>query len=63
MYGLFAAGVSIQSLARRRTELGATYVVVLGFEALVALALGVAFDRDTVSPTKVAAVAGVYPLH
>ncbi len=67
VYVLFLCGATIQTISLRRGELGAGYIAVLGLEAVVALGLGLAFYSETLSPTKLLAialiVAGVYLLH
>jgi multidrug transporter EmrE-like cation transporter len=41
VYFFFCAGASLQTLAMRKSELGATYILVLGLEAVLALLFGV----------------------
>ncbi len=41
IYGLFFAGASFQTLAIKNTSMGATYVLVVGLEAMLAMALSV----------------------
>lgn len=53
---LFAAGAVLQSLAMRGTELGATYILVLGLEAALAFGLGVMLFDEAATTRKVAAV-------
>lgn len=53
---LFAFGAAMQSQAMRGSELGATYVLVLGLEAALAFGLGVAFFGEAVTSAKVSAV-------
>jgi quaternary ammonium compound-resistance protein SugE len=53
---LFAAGASLQSLAMRSAELGATYILVLGLEAALAFAFGVLLFDERVTPARLAAV-------
>jgi multidrug transporter EmrE-like cation transporter len=54
---LFVIGASLQSLAMRSAELGATYILVLGLEAALAVGLGVLLFDERVTATKLAAVA------
>ncbi len=54
---LFAIGAVIQSQAMRGTELGATYIVVLGLEAALALAFGTVLFAEPLTLAKAAAVA------
>jgi multidrug transporter EmrE-like cation transporter len=67
MYALFIVGATIQALSLRRADLGRAYVIVLGFEALMAFGLGVAFYSEQISVTKLFGVvlilSGVYVLH
>ena len=53
---LFAAGAAIQSLAMRGAELGATYIVVLGLEAALALVFGTLLFGEPITLPKVGAV-------
>ena len=54
---LFAAGAMLQSLAMRGSELGVTYVLVLGLEAVLAFGLGVTIFHEEPTVTKLTAVA------
>ena len=54
---LFAVGAAIQSQAMRGTELGATYIVVLGLEAALALAFGTLLFAEPLTLAKAGAVA------
>ena len=53
---LFGVGAAFQSQAMRGGELGTTYILVLGLEAILAFGLGVWLFGDTVTLPKVAAV-------
>ena len=53
----FALGATVQTFALKRQELGSGYVIVLGLEAIAALALGARLYREPVDATKLAAVA------
>ena len=53
---LFAAGAILQSQAMRGSELGITYVLVLGLEAALAFGMGVAIFHEEATVTKLAAV-------
>ncbi len=53
---LFAVGAALQAQALRGAPLGATYVVVLGLEAALALAFGTLFFGEPVTVHKLAAV-------
>jgi multidrug transporter EmrE-like cation transporter len=66
-YLLFAAGATLQSLAMRKTELGVTYLSVLGMESAVAFGCGWWFFAEGCSWWKVAGVVtiltGILLLH
>jgi multidrug transporter EmrE-like cation transporter len=53
---LFACGAAVQSQAMRGAELGATYVVVLGLEAALAVAFGALLFAEPLTAAKAAAV-------
>ena len=53
---LFACGAAVQSCAMRGTELGATYVIVLGLEAILAVSFGAILFGESLTPSKTAAV-------
>jgi quaternary ammonium compound-resistance protein SugE len=53
---LFSVGAALQSLAMRGEELGVTYILVLGLEALLAFGLGVWLFGETLKVSKVVAV-------
>jgi multidrug transporter EmrE-like cation transporter len=53
---LFGVGAVIQSLAMRGAELGATYIVVLGLEAALALAFGTLLFGEPITLPKVGGV-------
>ena len=53
---LFAVGAAVQSHAMRGAELGPTYVVVLGLEAALAVALGAILFAEPLTLAKAAAV-------
>jgi multidrug transporter EmrE-like cation transporter len=53
---LFALGAAVQSQAMRGAELGATYIVVLGLEAALALAFGTFLFAEPLSLSKIGAV-------
>jgi quaternary ammonium compound-resistance protein SugE len=53
---LFACGAAIQSQAMRGTELGATYLIVLGLEAALAVAFGALLFAEPMTLSKAAAV-------
>jgi multidrug transporter EmrE-like cation transporter len=66
VYVCFAVGATMQSIAVRHQEVGISNTVVLGVEAIGAVALGILFFHESISLTKFAAVglvgAGVYLL-
>jgi multidrug transporter EmrE-like cation transporter len=63
----FAVGAAFQALALRNAELGVAYLVVLGLEAVLAVALGVVIFSEQVSVSKclgvLAVVLGIALLH
>ena len=52
LFLLFAIGATFQALALRYAELGVAYVVVLGLEAVFAVALGVLIFSEQLSALK-----------
>ena len=57
LFCCFAGGAGLQAVAMRKAEMGAAYILVLGLEAILALAFGAAFFRETCSPAKLLGVA------
>ena len=53
---LFGVGAALQSQAMRGTDLGATYILVLGLEAAFAYALGVVLFGEAVTLPKTGAI-------
>jgi multidrug transporter EmrE-like cation transporter len=53
---LFGVGAALQSQAMRGTDLGATYVLVLGLEAALALTMGVLLFGESITVQKAGAV-------
>ncbi|MBV9676651.1 MAG: hypothetical protein JO185_09975 [Acidobacteriaceae bacterium] len=53
---LFCAGAACQTIAMKRGEMSAIYVLVLGLEAVAAFTLGVAVLGEKASLTKVCAL-------
>jgi small multidrug resistance pump/quaternary ammonium compound-resistance protein SugE len=49
VYFFFCAGASLQTLAMRNSDLGVTYIFVLGVEAILALLFGVLFFKENYS--------------
>ncbi|HEY9725893.1 MAG TPA: SMR family transporter [Chroococcales cyanobacterium] len=56
VYVFFCAGASLQTLAMRKSELGVTYIFILGLEAVLALLFGVFFFKETYSFLKLLGV-------
>ena len=54
---LFVGGAMVQALAMRRTDLGVSYVFVLGVEALLATALSAVYLQERYPPSRIAAIA------
>jgi small multidrug resistance pump/quaternary ammonium compound-resistance protein SugE len=59
LFALFILGASLQTLGMRRADLGVAYIVVLGLEAVAALALSVFVLGENCSFTRLGAVAMV----
>jgi multidrug transporter EmrE-like cation transporter len=53
---LFLVGATLQALGIWRADLGMAYILVLGFEAALALVFSVWFLRETCSPQRLAAI-------
>ena len=66
-YACFGLGATLQAFGMRQRELGTTYVLVLGLEAVLACGLAVLAFGEAVTPVRIVAVllvlAGVYLLH
>jgi len=56
VFVLFCAGAAAQSLAMRRSEMSATYILVLGLESMLAFGLGVAVFSEPATPLRILAV-------
>jgi multidrug transporter EmrE-like cation transporter len=57
VFACFGVGAALQTLAMRRSEVSINYILVLGLEAALALALGVAWLGEALSPLKLAGLA------
>ena len=53
---LFCAGAAAQTLAMRHAEMGATYILVLGLESILAFTLGVLVFSESATPVRILAV-------
>ena len=53
---LFCAGAACQTIAMKREEMSAIYILVLGLEAIAAFFLGAVFLGEKVSPAKLCAL-------
>ena len=53
---LFGGGALLQAVAMRGADLSVSYIFVLGVEALVTLVLSVAYLREPLPPSRLAAV-------
>lgn len=66
IYVCFCGGATMQAVALRRQEIGVSNTIVLGVEAIGAVALGMIIYREAMTPSKLVAVglvgAGVYLL-
>jgi small multidrug resistance pump/quaternary ammonium compound-resistance protein SugE len=56
VYLLFATGASLQTLAMHKSNLGGTYILVLGFECVFALLCGVMIFKENYSFLKLLGV-------
>src|SRR3954447_7092404 len=54
---LFAGGSLVQGIGMRGTDLGVGYIIVLGVEAVLAVALSVFYLHERITPARAAAVA------
>ena len=59
LLAFFALGACLQTLAMRNEELGVTYIVILGVEALLAFAFGAFFFSESVTALRVAGIAAI----
>ena len=57
MFGFFVLGTVLQTVAMRGEQMAITYIVVLGFEAITALALSMILLNESASWSKLAGVA------
>ena len=56
MFAFFSVGAVLQTVAMRGEQMAVTYIVVLGFEAITALALSMLLLNESASVSKVAGV-------
>ena len=56
LFVLFCAGAAAQTLAMRHSEMGSTYILVLGLESILAFTLGVLFFSESAAPIRILAV-------
>lgn len=54
---LFAAGAALQALGMRRADMGVSYILVLGLEAIAAVLLSVVVLNESYSASRLAAIA------
>ena len=54
---LFAAGAVLQAVAMRKSDMGVSYVFVLGVEAVAAVVLSAAVLHEAYTPSRLAAIA------
>ncbi len=57
LFVLFCLAAACQALGMRHAEMGSSYLLVLGLEAVSAFALGMWFFGDPITPGKLAALA------
>jgi multidrug transporter EmrE-like cation transporter len=55
--GLFATGAVLQAVGMRRADMGMSYIVVLGIEAIAAVSLSIAVLHESYSLSRLAAIA------
>ncbi len=64
VFALFVIGATLQTMGMRRADLGVAYIMVLGMEALAAVALSIFFLNESWSLSRLGAVtmvvAGIY---
>ncbi len=53
---LFGLGASLQMVAMRQREMSSTYIIVLGIEAIAALALGTMLLNESITPIKLGGI-------
>jgi multidrug transporter EmrE-like cation transporter len=56
LFILFCAGAAAQTLAMRQSEMGSTYILVLGLESILAFVLGVLIFSESAAPIRILAV-------
>jgi multidrug transporter EmrE-like cation transporter len=56
LFALFLIGATLQTLGMRREDLGVAYIMVLGLEAVAALALSVFVLEEACPPSRLIAV-------
>ncbi len=56
VFALFVSGAALQTLAMRREDLAATYLVVVGLESILAFLFGVLVFSESCSPLRIAGV-------
>lgn len=56
IYGMFVMGASFQTLAMRQSEMGITYVLVLGLESVLAVLFSIFFFKEGYSSPKLLGV-------
>jgi multidrug transporter EmrE-like cation transporter len=54
---LFAAGAALQALGMRRADMGPSYILVLGLEAIAAVVLSIVVLNESYSASRLAAIA------
>jgi multidrug transporter EmrE-like cation transporter len=57
MFAFFSVGTVLQTVAMRGEQMAVTYIAVLGFEAITALALSMILLKESASMSKFAGVA------
>ena len=56
LLAFFCAGAALHALAMKHTEMGVTYIVVLGLEVVLSFGLSMAIFGEAITASKVAAI-------
>lgn len=56
VYTFFYAGASLQTLATNKSDLGGTYIFVLGLESVLTLLIGAMLFQENYSPLKLVGI-------
>lgn len=56
VYAMFAIGASLQTLATQHSQMGITYIFVIGLEVLLAVMFGILLFKEEYSSLKIAGI-------